>query len=118
VPELGNDSYTFEEGRIVAFGGETAITRYDGPENVTLVATTADPDRPDGENTTTEEVAGVTVNVTETDEGIAVTWDRADRTVSLFTDVDRDTALDLAADTIEATDVAASDSDSESDAAA
>ena len=118
VPELGNDSYDFEEGRIVAFGGETAITRYDGPENVTLVATTADPDRPDGENTTTEEVAGVTVNVTETDEGIAVTWDRADHTVSLFTDADRDTALDLAADTIEATDVAASDSESESESAA
>ena len=115
VPELGNDSYAFEEGRIAAFGGETAITQYDGPENVTLVATTADPDRPDGENTTAEEVAGVTVNVTETDDGIAVTWDRADRTVSLFTDADRDTALDLAADTIDATDVAASDSDSESD---
>jgi hypothetical protein len=54
----------------------------------------------------------VAVNVTETDEGIAVTWDRADRTVTLFTDADRDTALDLAADTIEATDVAAADSDS------
>jgi len=112
VPELGNDSYTFEEGRLVAFGGETAITRYDGPENVTLVATTADPDPPDDENTTTEEVAGVRVNVTETDEGTAVTWDRADRTVSLFTGADRGTALDLAADAIEATDV--SDSESES----
>ncbi len=111
VPELGNDSYTFSEGRLVGFGGETAITRYDGPENVTLVATTAGTDPPDDGNTTTEEVAGVTVNVTETDDGIAVTWERADRTVSVFTDADRGTALDLAADTIEATDVAASESD-------
>ena len=112
VPELGNDSYTFAEGRLVGFGGETAITRYDGPANVTLVATTAEADPPDDRNTTTEEVAGVTANVTETDDGIAVTWDRADRTVSLFTDADRGTALDLAADTIDATDVtAASDSE-------
>ncbi|GGJ11415.1 hypothetical protein GCM10008995_21630 [Halobellus salinus] len=104
VPELGNDSYAFEEGRVVGFGGETAITRYDGPADVTLVATTADADRPDDGNTTTETVAGVTANVTETDNGVAVSWDRADRTVSLFTDADRGTALDLAADAIEATD--------------
>ena len=104
APELGNDSYTFDEGRVVGFGGETAITRYDGPANVTLVATTAEADRPDDGNTTTETVAGVTANVTETDDGVAVTWDRADRTVSLFTDADRGTALELAADTIEATD--------------
>jgi len=112
VPELGNDTYTFAEGRLVGFGGETAVSRYDGPANVTLVATTAEAARPDDRNTTTEEVAGVTANVTETDDGIAVTWDRADRTVSLFTDADRGTALDLAADTIDATDVtAASDSE-------
>ena len=104
VPELGNDSYTFEDGRVVGFGGETAITRYDGPANVTLVATTAEADRPADENTTTETVAGVTVNVTETDDGVAVAWDRANRTVSLFTDADRGTALDLTADTIETTD--------------
>ena len=111
VPELDNESYTFEEGRVAGFGGETAITTYDGPENVTLVATTADPDRDEGENTTTEEVAGVTVNVTETDDGVAVTWERADRTVSLFTDADREIALDLAADTIEGTDLAESESE-------
>ena len=110
VPELGNDSYTFSEGRIAAFGGETVITRYDGPANVTLVATTAEGDAPD-ENATTEEVAGETVNVTETDDGVAVTWERADRSVSLFTDADRGTALALTADTIEATDVSASDAD-------
>ena len=112
VPELDNESYTFEEGRVAGFGGETAITTYDGPENVTLVTTTADPDRPENDNTTTEEVAGVTVNVTETDYGVAVTWERADRTVSLFTDADRETALDLAAETIEGTDVAESESES------
>ena len=112
VPELDNESYTFEEGRVAGFGGETAITTYDGPENVTLVATTADPDRPDDGNTTTEEVAGVTVNVTETDDGVAVTWERADRTVSLFTDADRETALNLAGDAIEGTDVAESESES------
>lgn len=110
VPELGNDSYTFSKGRIAAFGGETVITRYDGPANVTLVATTAEGDAPDG-NTTTEEVAGVTVNVTETDDGVAVAWDRADRSVSLFTDADRETALALAADTIEATDASTADAD-------
>jgi outer membrane lipoprotein-sorting protein len=110
VPELGNDSYTFSEGRIAAFGGETVITRYDGPANVTLVATTAEGDAPD-ENATTEEVAGETVNVTETDDGVAVTWERADRSVSLFTDADRGTALALTADTIEATNVSASDAD-------
>ena len=110
VPELGNDSYTFSEGRIAAFGGETVITRYDGPANVTLAATTAEGDAPD-ENATTEEVAGETVNVTETDDGVAVTWERADRSVSLFTDADRGTALALTADTIEATDVSASDAD-------
>jgi outer membrane lipoprotein-sorting protein len=110
VPELRNDSYTFSEGRIAAFGGETVITRYDGPANVTLVATTAEGDAPD-ENATTEEVAGETVNVTETDDGVAVTWERADRSVSLFTDADRGTALALTADTIEATDVSASDAD-------
>jgi outer membrane lipoprotein-sorting protein len=112
VPALGNDSYTFEEGRLAGFGGETAITRYDGPTNVTLVATTAETDRPDDGNTTTEEVAGESVNVTETGDGVAVAWERADRTVSLFADTDRGTALDLAADTIEATEVAA-DSDAE-----
>ena len=112
VPELDNESYTFEEGRVAGFGGETAITTYDGPENVTLVTTTADPDRPENDNTTTEEVAGVTVNVTETDDGVAVTWERADRTVSLFTDADRETALNLAGDTIEGTDVAESESES------
>ena len=111
VPELDNESYTFEEGRVAGFGGETAVSTYDGPTNVTLVATTADPDRPDDGNTTTEEVAGVTVNVTGTDDGVAVTWERADRTVSLFTDASRETALDLASDTIEGTDVAASDSE-------
>jgi outer membrane lipoprotein-sorting protein len=111
VPELGNDSYTFAEGRIVAFGGETVLTRYDGPENVTLVATTAEGDQPAEGNTTTEEVAGVTVNVTETEDGVAVSWDRGGRTVSLFTDADRGTALDLAADTIEATEVAAAASE-------
>ncbi|MBB6647592.1 hypothetical protein [Halobellus ruber] len=115
VPELGNDSYTFAEGRVVAFGGETVITRYDGPENVTLVATTAGTDPPEGQNTTTEEVAGVTVNVTETDDGIAVTWDRADRTVSLLTDADRGTALDLTADTIAATDAGDAEDESGSD---
>ena len=112
VPALGNDSYTIEEGRLAGFGGETAITRYDGPPNVTLVATTAETDRPDDGNTTTEEVAGESVNVTETGDGVAVAWERADRTVSLFADTDRGTALDLAADTIEATEVAA-DSDAE-----
>ena len=111
VPELDNASYTFDEGRIVGFGGETAIATYDGPENVTLVATTADPEPPEGENTTTEEVAGVSVNVTETDDGVAVTWDRADRTVTLFTDAERATALDLAGDTIEGTDVSESESE-------
>ena len=111
VPELDNESYTFEEGRVAGFGGETAVTTYDGPANVTLVATTADPDRDRGENTTTEEVAGVTVNVTETDDGVAVSWERADRTVSVFTDADRETALDLVADTIEGTDVAESKSE-------
>ena len=117
VPTLDNASYTFEEGRVAGFGGETAITTYDGPENVTLVATTADPDRDEGENTTTEEVAGVAVNVTETDDGVAATWDRADRTVSLFTDADRATALDLAADTIEGTELSESESESESESA-
>jgi hypothetical protein len=111
VPELDNESYTFEEGRVAGFGGETAVTTYDGPTNVTLVATTADPDRPNNGNTTTEEVAGVTVNVTETDDGVAVTWERADRTVSLFTDASRETALDLAGDTIEGTDVSESESE-------
>lgn len=111
VPELDNESYTFEEGRVAGFGGETAVTTYDGPANVTLVATTADPDRPDDGNTTTEEVAGVTVNVTETDDGVVVTWERADRTVSLFTDAPRKTALDLAGDTIEGTDVSESESE-------
>jgi len=113
VPELGNDSYAFAEGRLVGFGGETVVTQYDGPENVTLVATTADPDRPDEGNTTTTEIAGVTANVTETDDGVAVSWERADRTVSLFTDADRDTAIALAADTINATDVSAEESDAD-----
>ncbi|MFB6229233.1 MAG: hypothetical protein ABEH88_11900 [Halobacteriales archaeon] len=100
VPLL-SDTYTFTTGSTVTYGGATAaIGSYTGPENVTVVATTADTLPIDGAaaeaNATTVELSGVTASVADTDRGVVVSWEADGVRNAVISEDSREAAISVA----------------------
>jgi outer membrane lipoprotein-sorting protein len=96
VPEVTDSAYEFSEGAVLNYGGETAVARYVGPENVTVFASNTEALPYASGDATETEIGGVSANVTEMDGRVAVTWETDGGTVALVTDSDRETAIELA----------------------
>ncbi len=102
LPELTDERYEFERGSTVVYGDSVVVVQqYTGPQNVSLVSTTAEELPGQAENATETTVAGVTVNVTETDRGVAVWWQDGDVRHGVIADAERDVVLELAAEVLE-----------------
>lgn len=95
VPALG-DGYTFTEGAVTDYGGETAAASYEGQANVTIVTSLAEEVPVETGDATQVDLGGVTANVTSEDGRTVVVWQENGVTVAVVTDADRDTALALA----------------------
>ena len=96
VPEVTDSAYEFSEGAVLNYGGETAVARYVGPENVTVFASNTETLPYASGDATETEIRGVGATVTEMDGRVAVTWETDGDTVALVTDSDRETAIELA----------------------
>jgi outer membrane lipoprotein-sorting protein len=103
VPEITDSAYDFSEGAVLNYGGETAVARYVGPENVTVFASNTETLPYASGDATETEIGGVSANVTEMDGRVAVTWETDGGTVALVTDSDRETAIELAASLLDRT---------------
>lgn len=102
LPELTNESYEFDRGSTILYGDSVVVVQqYTGPQNVSLVSTTAEELPGQAENATETTVAGVTVNVTETDRGVAVWWSDGDVRHGVIADAERDVVLELAREVLE-----------------
>lgn len=96
LPELTDERYEFERGSTVVYGDSVVVVQqYTGPQNVSLVSTTAEELPGQAENATETTVAGVTVNVTETDRGVAVWWSDGDVRHGVIADAEREVVLEL-----------------------
>lgn len=102
LPKLTAESYEFERGSTVVYGDSVVVVQqYTGPQNVSLVSTTAEELPGQAENATETTVAGVTVNVTETDRGVAVWWSDGDVRHGVIADAERDVVLELVEEVLE-----------------
>ena len=104
LPAVTDERFTFDRGSVVAYGGETAVVqRYTGATELTVATTTSDRtlDAADAENATETTVAGTTVSVTETEQGVAVWWSEGDVRHGVIADLDRDAVVEIAAGLIE-----------------
>ncbi|MEZ3116611.1 outer membrane lipoprotein carrier protein LolA [Halobaculum sp. MBLA0147] len=109
LPRVDDDRFAFAEGTTVTYDNATvAVQRYDGPGNLTVVSSTSD--RALGavaENATQTTLAGTTVNVTETDRGVAVWWQVGETRHGVLADLDRETVTSVAEALIESRETAA-----------
>ncbi len=104
LPAVTDERFSFDQGSVVAYGGETAVVqRYTGAAELTVATTTSDRtlNAADAENATETTVAGTTVSVTETEEGVAVWWSEGDVRHGVIADLDRDAVVEIAAGLIE-----------------
>jgi len=104
LPTVTDERFDFDRGSVVAYGGEAAtVQRYTGAANLTVVTTSSEQtlNAADAENATETTVAGTTVSVTDTEEGVAVWWSEGDVRHGVVADLDRDAVVEIAAGLID-----------------
>jgi hypothetical protein len=104
LPAVTDDRFGFERGSVVAYEGETVVVqRYTGTADLTVATTTSDRtlDAAAAENATETTVAGTTVSVTETEDGVAVWWSEGEVRHGVIADLDRDAVVEIAAGLID-----------------